>query len=109
MEPVGGTLYVTRTKTFTVTAAGTLPLHYQWRHGGNPIPGATTDFLVLTNLTAQDAGNYDVVITNRAGSTNSALATLNVITPRAGSYEEAVVGLNSVAYYRLNEPAGSAT
>ena len=109
VEPVGDTRYVTRSKTFTVTAAGTLPLHYQWRHNGTPIPGATTNFLVLNNLTTADAGNYDVVITNVAGSTNSALVTLQVLVPAANSYEEKVVALDPVAYYRLNEAAGSPT
>jgi len=107
VPPVGDTRYATQTKTFTMTAAGTLPLHYQWRHNGASISGATTNYLVLPNLATADAGTYDVVVTNVAGSTNSTAVTLAVITPSTGSYAEAVVGLNPVAYYRLNEPAGS--
>ena len=107
LQPTGGTRYVTQSKTFTATAAGTLPLYYQWRHAGTEIPGATNNYLTLTNLTAAAAGAYDVVVTNRAGVTNSAEATLTVIAPSAGSYEAAAIGLNPVAYYRYNETAGS--
>lgn len=109
VEPTGSSRYVGQSTAFNVTAGGTLPLHYQWRHNNTPISGATTDSLVLSNLTSLDAGSYDVVITNRAGSTNSAPVTLTVITPQAGSYEEKVVSLGPVAYYRLNEAAGSMT
>jgi Concanavalin A-like lectin/glucanases superfamily len=109
VQPVGGTRYATGAKTFMMTAAGTLPLHYQWRHNGTPISGATTNYLVLPNLVTAAAGTYDVVVTNVAGFTNSTAVTLTVITPSTGSYAEAVVGLNPVAYYRLNEAAGSGT
>ncbi len=107
VQPVGDTRYVSRSKTFTVTATGTLPLSYQWRHNSSPISGATTNVLALTNLTAADSGTYDVVVTNVAGSASSDEVTLGVITPAAGSYEENVIGLSPVAYFRLNEPLGS--
>ena len=37
---------------------------YQWRKNGFPIDGATRYMLTLTNVTINDAGNYDVVLTN---------------------------------------------
>jgi hypothetical protein len=109
VQPVGDTRYATQSKTFTVTAAGTLPLRYQWRHGGAPIAGATTNYLTLNNLAPADGGTYDVVVTNTAGTIISEPATLTVLTPQMGSYAEKVLGLNTVAYYRLNEAAGSTT
>jgi len=67
--------------TFAVSAAGTT-LTYQWRKGGANIAGATSNTLNLTNLTAADAANYDVVVTGACGAvTSSAVAlTLNAAT-----------------------------
>jgi hypothetical protein len=51
---------------------------FQWRFNDNPIAGATDAMLVLTQLTAAQAGAYSCVATNSAGSTTSTTATLNV-------------------------------
>ncbi len=64
------------TATFTVTAAGTLPLAYQWRRDGTTLPGATTPSLTLANVQAAQAGAYTVVVTNALGSVTSEPATL---------------------------------
>lgn len=53
--------------TYTVTATGT-GLTYQWRKGGvnlvngGNIFGALTNTLLIANVAAADAGNYDVVV-----------------------------------------------
>jgi parallel beta-helix repeat protein len=60
--------------TFAVTATGVTS--QQWRKNGAPIPGAADATLTLNNLTASDAGNYDIVLTNASGATTSAAATL---------------------------------
>jgi hypothetical protein len=65
--------------TLTVQVDGTGPFTYQWRKGGVDIPGATTRPLHLTNVQPADAGDYDVVITNAAGSVTSNVATVTVI------------------------------
>src|SRR5262249_55965216 len=49
--------------TFTVAASGTAPLDYQWRFNGGNIPGANASTYTRANLTASDAGSYDVVVT----------------------------------------------
>ncbi len=67
--------------TFTVTAAGAAPLAYQWRKGGAPLSGASTNSLALTNVSINEAGSYDVVVTNALGSVTSAVATLAVNLP----------------------------
>lgn len=64
--------------TFTVVAAGSTPLAYQWRFFGTNLSGATTTSLTLTNLQTTNAGNYTVVITNTYGSVTSAVASLTV-------------------------------
>ncbi len=45
--------------------------------GGN-VSGAKTNTLALSNITAADAGNYKLVVTNSAGSVTSSVANLTV-------------------------------
>ena len=71
--------------SFSVTAAGRLPLSYQWSVNGNPIPGATNSVLVLTNVALADSGGlYTVVLTNASGSAVSRAARLEVSSAYAG-------------------------
>jgi hypothetical protein len=67
--------------TFTVFAAGTGTLRYQWRFGGADIGGATSASLTLNNVQPSDNGNYSVVVTDDNGSLTSADATLSVLSP----------------------------
>lgn len=79
-QPLDQTNSLGTTVTFTVTATGTDPLSYQWRHTTTNLPGATASSLSLTNIQTTDAGNYSVVITNIAGSITSSNAFLAVTT-----------------------------
>ena len=65
--------------TFSVTASGSSPLSYQWRRNGIGISGATGSLLVLGSVASASAGNYDVVVSNAAGSASSAVAVLTVV------------------------------
>lgn len=66
--------------TFSVDAGGTPPLLYQWRKHGVDLADATNTTLTLANLCAGDAGDFDVVIRNIAGSVTSAPpATLTIL------------------------------
>ncbi len=51
---------------------------YQWRLNGIDLPGANAATLSLASAQPGDAGSYDVVIANDAGSVTSAVATLTV-------------------------------
>jgi hypothetical protein len=73
------TLIATVNAAITVNATGTAPLHYQWRLNGLNILGATNSVLTLTNVQADDAGAYTVVVHNSAGSAVSSTMTVNVI------------------------------
>jgi uncharacterized delta-60 repeat protein len=53
------------------------PSTYQWRQNGTPV-GPNSALLTLSNLTAADAGFYDVVVTNPFGVATSAVVTLTV-------------------------------
>ncbi len=64
--------------TFIVVVTGSEPLSFQWRKNGANIQGANSATLALSNITAADAGNYSVLVTNRAGSASSVAATLTV-------------------------------
>jgi hypothetical protein len=65
--------------TFSVAAAGTPPLGYQWLFGSSTIPGATASTYTRSSVQIADAGNYSVLITNVAGSSLSSNALLTVI------------------------------
>src|SRR6185437_1250944 len=80
-QPQSRTNITGTTATFSVSAGGSPPLSYQWFLFGNPVPGGTTNPLVLNNVQPADAGNYNVVITNSVGSVTSATATLTVYVP----------------------------
>ncbi len=64
--------------TFTVIATGAEPLSYLWRKEGIEMTGATNSTLTLSNVQTNQAGGYDVVITNFAGSVTSSVAVLTV-------------------------------
>ena len=66
------------TVSFSVAAAGTLPLNYQWRFNGTNIGGATGTSVVLSNVQPSQAGNYSVRVTNLFGSVISTNALLTV-------------------------------
>ena len=65
--------------TFSVNATGG-GLSYQWRKNGVSISGATGLSLTLNNVSAADAANYDVVVTNALGSITTSVAQLIVAT-----------------------------
>ncbi|MBX3737538.1 MAG: immunoglobulin domain-containing protein [Candidatus Didemnitutus sp.] len=67
--------------TLSVTATSARPLSYQWRRAGTVIAGATAATLELTALTDAASGDYDVLVSNPAGTVTSAVATLTVTTP----------------------------
>src|SRR5439155_22387473 len=69
--------------TFRGTGDGSSPLSYRWQFEGTPIAGATRTSLVLTNLSAAQAGNYALVITNTFAAVTSqpALLTVELVPP----------------------------
>lgn len=64
--------------TFTVVAAGTPPLSYQWQFNGIDLIGATGTELLLENVQTNQSGQYRVIVSNAAGSVSSLPATLVV-------------------------------
>jgi hypothetical protein len=81
--------------TFSVATAGVAPLTYQWQLNNTNLPGATTNLLTITNVAPAHGGVYQVVISNAAGSTNSARASLTVKLPDPLAFEAFAAGLTS--------------
>jgi hypothetical protein len=77
--PAGGTA------TFTANATGTPPFSYQWAFAGNPVTGATSSSLVLTNVQTSQNGSYTVTVSDQTGTVTSAPATLTVTAAQGPS------------------------
>ena len=77
------------TAVFSVTAAGTGPLSYQWSLGNTTINGGTNPTLTISNAQAADAGKYSVAVTNAYGAATAAanltVINLPVITAQPGN------------------------
>jgi hypothetical protein len=104
-QPQNQTVAVGSTASFTVAAAGTAPLTYQWQKNGTNISGATSSTYTTPATVAGDDGSlFQVIIMNSAGSVTSGQAKLTLGTPpSAGSasdittykYNVSRTGLNS--------------
>jgi hypothetical protein len=78
-HPQSQTASPSNTVAFTVVAAGSTPLAYQWYFNTNtPLANATNVTLFLTNVQTTNAGTYSVMVTNTAGSVMSSNAILTV-------------------------------
>lgn len=74
--PQNQTVALSNVATFTVTAAGTAPLHYQWFFNTNTLVGGNSNSLTVLNVQSNNAGAYSVVVTNNYGAVTSAFAIL---------------------------------
>jgi len=107
-----------QTATFTVVAAGTAPLSYQWQKNGANIAGATSSSYTTLATTTSDSGStFAVVVTNTAGTATSSVATLTVnpapapaiqVSPTSLSFGNDVVG-TSLSQALIIKNTGTAT
>ena len=83
---------------FSVTAAGTAPLSYQWYFYGMALAQGTNSILALTNVQATNSGSYSVVVSSPFGSILSSNAALTVdlfpIIVTQPQSQSAVIGTN---------------
>ena len=80
-QPADATVTAGQTASFTVAAAGTAPLAYQWQRNGADIAGATdTTYSTAATTLADSGATYRAVVTNVAGAATSRNATLTVTT-----------------------------
>lgn len=83
-QPYGDTVPLGDRYNFSVVAAGTPPLQYQWLYNDDMIPNATNSSLVVTNVQATDAGTYAVVVANKKSVVRSLPAVLAVTAVASG-------------------------
>jgi hypothetical protein len=67
------------TINFSVSAIGSPPLRYQWRHNGINLPGQTNSTLVITNVQLIDGGAYSVTVGNFFNTVESSTAVLSLL------------------------------
>jgi hypothetical protein len=77
-----------------VSAAGSVPLSYQWNLDGTNLPGATNPVLALNNIQIGQAGSYTVTVSNSVTNITSTNAVVTVTYPTA---PVKVVSTNAVA------------
>ncbi len=100
-RPLTQTVVVGARLTLSVDAAGTAPLSYQWRKGGNPIVGATNPSFTLPSVQVADAAAYAVAVTNAAGTVVSDAATISVIPAVASAISNVSVRTSLAASQTL--------
>src|ERR1035438_2644221 len=77
VQPTNQSVVAGQTATFSVTAAGTAPLSYQWQKGNTAITGATSASYTTAATTTADSGSqFSVIVNNAAGNVTSKAATL---------------------------------
>ena len=90
-QPVNQTVTAGQTATFSVIAAGTAPLAYQWQKNGANIAGATAASYATPVTTTADSGEqFRVAVSNSAGSVTSMPATLTVSAGQVASTVDVV-------------------
>ena len=88
--PTSQTISAGGSATFTVSAAGTAPLSYQWLKNGVNIAGATAATLTLNGVSAASEADYSVRVSNSAGQITSASARLAIFN---GTLNQSLVAL----------------
>jgi photosystem II stability/assembly factor-like uncharacterized protein len=85
-QPANLSVVAGQTATFSVIAAGSAPLAYQWQRNGTDIAGATDASYTTPATVLGDTGaTFRVLVSNGAGSTTSNDATLTVTTQPAAT------------------------
>ncbi len=79
-QPKGCSVPIGLPVTLNGAADSSVPFGYQWLLNGVPVPNANSPTLSISNLTASDFGNYQLVALNIAGATTSSVAPVTVGT-----------------------------
>jgi len=77
-HPMSQTILTGEPVDFSVAAVGKAPLTFKWKQGVNEIPDAVNPTYHINSVTAGNAGDYTVVVTDADGNVTSNVATLTV-------------------------------
>jgi hypothetical protein len=84
-QPANQTVTVGQTATFSVVAAGTAPLTYQWQKNNANISGAASaTYTTPATVSGDNGATFRMIVTNSAGSATSNAATLTVSVAPVG-------------------------
>jgi hypothetical protein len=86
--PSASTVAAGQDVTLSLTNAGAGALDCQWKFNGSNIAAATNTILTLTNVTADQAGQYYVTVSDGEGSTNSTTASLMIYSTTAATLKQ---------------------
>ena len=76
---------------FSVTVAGSGPFGYSWYFDiTNLLQSGASSTLALADVSANNLGNYTVVVTNAYGSVTSQIATLSLVVPPSGNTQPGI-------------------
>ena len=84
-QPTNQTLAPGGLAVFAASAAGNVPLFYQWQKNGTNlndngnVSGANQSTLLITNVVEPNSGMYSLIVSNSLGSVTSSVAVLNVV------------------------------
>ena len=95
VQPTSHTGYAGTPASFEVWVSSASACSYQWTRDGTALPGATSRRLTLARMMPQDAGSYNVVVTNSTGSITSSAAELSVLAPPAILFQDTPFGVYS--------------
>lgn len=96
-QPLSQTIIAGQTATFSVVAAGTSPLAYQWRKNGMSISGATaSSYTTPAETTSDNGAQFTVVVSNSAGTVTSVAATLTVTAPGTLTSSASTLAFSSI-------------
>jgi hypothetical protein len=87
-QPANQTVTVGQTATFSVIAAGTVPLTYQWQKNNTNIPGATSaTYTTPATVSGDNGATFRVIVSNSVNSStsNAATLTVNAVVSSAGT------------------------
>lgn len=83
------------TATFKCTATGAPSIAYQWMKNGEPIPGATSNTLVIEEVQPEDQGSYTVSIAAGPYNYSSNVAPLVIVEGTGWQWATRVGGVEN--------------
>ena len=102
-DPEGGRFFAGADAELAVQARGA-NIEFQWTKDGELIAGVTSETLILSSLSSDDQGSYQVTVSNGSGEVTSAAALVVVVTPDLEAYQVAVRNEDSlISYYTFDD------